>query len=324
MNRIQRLRMGVGRNTGIIITAWREALLAGAHEVAPDHLLTALAVSGGPAAELLSRHGVTVAKLRKATRIRDVDDLASLGIDASTLGQAPRRSPAQLWSSTARIEMSPLAEQLVKPLQEVRGELEALRTLVDHPTAGAAEALRGCGVDIEALRADLTADTWAVPDGIRHVAPIRGLLDGLDQYTVAVTRFAPVDIERIAVVARSPELVVEWLYGGLDVHVDEQRRIVREQKGATVELRKVVDERTGDRVAVAWQEHWTGGKHPDPRGYYLHLLMEPAGMGTRITFTRGFRGFGRAGRMIARLSAELSRVSVAPTIQNLVQVAEDD
>ena len=38
--------MGTGRNMGIIVTAWREALLASAQEVTPDHLLTALAVSG--------------------------------------------------------------------------------------------------------------------------------------------------------------------------------------------------------------------------------------------------------------------------------------
>ncbi|WP_370893329.1 hypothetical protein [Janibacter sp. GXQ6167] len=132
------------------------------------------------------------------------------------------------------------------------------------------------------------------------------------------------NIERLATVARSPELVIQWFYGGPDVHLDEQHRILREQKGATIELRKVVDDRTGDRLAIAWQEHWSGGKLHDPRGYYLHLLMQPAGMGTRVTFTRGFRGFGRGGRVIARLSAELSRVSVNPTIQNLVQVAVDE
>ncbi|MFF5022463.1 Clp protease N-terminal domain-containing protein [Micrococcus luteus] len=324
MNRIQRLFMGTGRNMGIIVTAWREALLVGAQEVTPDHLLTALAVSGGPAAELLARHGVTVARLREATHTRDVNDLASLGIDASTLGQPPRRSIAQLWSTTPKLEMSPLTEQLVKSLQGAGGELEALRTLIDHPTTGAAEALRGCRVDIEALRADLDADTSAIVHGIRHVAPIPGLLDGLVESTVAVTRFVPVDIERLATVTRSPELVVQWFYGGPDVHLDEQHRILREQKAATIELRKVVDERTGDRLAIAWQEHWSGNKHHDPRGYYLHLLMQPAGMGTRITFTRGFRGFGRGGRVIARLSAELSRLSVNPTIQNLVQVAEDE
>lgn len=324
MNRIQRLFMGTGRTMGIIVTAWREALLAGAQEITPDHLLTALAVSGGPAAELLAGHGVTVATLREATHTRDVNDLASLGIDASTLGRPQRRSIAQLWSTTPKLEMSPLTEQLVKSLQDADGEMEALRTLIDHPTTGAAEALRGCGVDIEALRADLDADTSAIAHGIRHVAPIPGLLEGLDESTVAVTRFVPVDIERLATVARSPELVVQWFYGGPDVHLDEQHRILREQKGATIELRKVVDERTGDRLAIAWQEHWSGIKHHDPRGYYLHLLMQPAGMGTRITFTRGFRGFGRGGRVIARLSAELSRLSVNPTIHNLVQVAEDE
>ena len=86
MNRIQRLFMGTGSNMGIIVTAWREALLAGVQEVTPDHLLTALAVSGGPAAELLARHGVTVARGLKQPALAFVLDGDRRRLDAVERG----------------------------------------------------------------------------------------------------------------------------------------------------------------------------------------------------------------------------------------------
>lgn len=327
MNPAQHLRRSTGRSFAILQTAWREAAYLGDHIITLDHLLLGLLMAGGPAAELLARHGARLEPLRQAVRERDQADLQALGIEPRPRPLRSRRGIDELHHGvTGDIEMSPAVESAMRAPARRFDEHGLLRRLLDHPSGGPVEALRLAGVDLEALRRDLALSGRVPVDHNHRTDPIPGLLDGLPETTVCTTRFLPVDLEHVYRAASEATLVRRWFQWDASAEVagvDVLRTTRRVRRGSGVtELRRVIDDRSTGHADVAWQELQVSGLvDHDPRGFYLHLDLTEAPGGTLVRLTRGFRGYGRLGGLMRRLGAALTPLTTAYTVQNLALVA---
>ncbi|GAA1397658.1 Clp protease N-terminal domain-containing protein [Luteococcus peritonei] len=325
MIRLTRLRLALPRTFTLLTTAWHEAQAADAQRITLDHLLLSLLAAGGPASELLARHGATLPSLRAAIRGREVDDLATLGITPPA--PRPRRSLRETVAAPRELVLDPEVERLLNALPLRWGEQEMLRQLLEHPSGGPAVALDKAGVDVAALRQE-AAGPGAFATGHERTAPVPGLLDGQPESTTVVERFLPVAYPLACRVVREPALMAQWGPYGPEAEASgevvlppaaQQERA--RAKGFTQALHRVVDESTPDRTTVAWQERWTGDDK-EQHGFYLHLVLTPAPGGTRLRLTRGAPGFGRLGGLFRRLSALLTPLSTGHLVHGIATVAE--
>lgn len=316
----QKVRMAVPRLFAVTNAGWREAELSGRDAVTLDDLLVALLAIGGPAAELLARHGATVDAVRQGAAEREDDDLASLGIDSSVRPNRVRRTLAELFVSPREYEQTPQVQAFVESLPVTADEYEIVRRLLDHGSGAPAEALARAGVDVEGLRREL--DTAAAPVAKHHrVSPVPGLLDGLGQRAVAVERFLPVPLDQVASAMDNAERVQRWFQVGdaSTVTLEGDELVVSSRRGSLA-LRKVVDEQGEDGSrTIVWQAFTDPAPQGDPRGFYWHAHLAPVEGGTRLRLTRGFRAYGRLGRLASGLGATLAALSTSGLVQGLIE-----
>lgn len=318
MKLFARARAHAPNDYAIMMAAGREAELAGRSIASLDDLLVALLVTGGPAARVLAAHGATLPALRSATRERDADDLASIGVDSSRMTQPSRRSLRDAWTSKRTVDLDPVVQELLK---DAPSEQELLTAVIQYPTGGPAEALRRSGVDVDAV---LAHQPWPSEPTLGQAKPVPGLLDGTRQSTSQVLRFVPVPFERVADVITDPELVAQWIAGpsGVAVTGDAIRvDVSRGPKNAVFEMRRSHLERTADRATVVWQQFWIEPEQADPRGYYLQLTATAADGGTDLRKLQGVNGRGPLAAPARLFSHLMAKASSRMLVQTLVEVA---
>ncbi|MCH8614139.1 SRPBCC family protein [Arsenicicoccus dermatophilus] len=326
MSLASRLSASTGRSFTIQNTAWREAARSGSREVTLDHLLLALLVSGGPAAELLARNGVRLHILRRAVLHRHQADLRGLDAGAPRSATRRRREPRDRQRGVAGdIAFSPAVEQALKitPFTEMR----LLAHLLEHPSGTPAEALRHAGVYVEGVLETAHAEADRPVEGFTACPPVPGLLDGLAESTTTTTRFVPVPIEHVWQAACDAAVVTRWFGWHEDVRIlDEATLRTNRARGVpALELRRVRCElgRLDGVDTVAWQEFTPPSQGGDPRGAYVHLALTPMAGGTHVRLTRGFRGHGPMGGVFRRIGAALTPLSTGSMLHDLALVADD-
>ena len=172
---------------GVVIRARSEAIRTSQAEVGTAQLLVGVASGAGPAADALRAAGAGVAELRKLIppgggpgRLEplDAEALASIGIDLDTVSRATDAAfgPGSLTRTKAarrvrrRKGSSPrLAEPAKAALTLARhaalrlghhhiSASHVLAGVLDQPSSQAISLLKAAGVDVPALRAQVTRD----------------------------------------------------------------------------------------------------------------------------------------------------------------------
>lgn len=316
MKRLSRFPALLPNNFSLLVTAHREATLAGRTSVTLDDLLVALLVSGGSAARVLSTHGVELGALRAATSERDAADLASLGLPMPAF-ETRRLSLSEAMESQRTIEIESAVEEL---LGKLPSEEELLHALIDHPSGGPAEALRRAGVDVTALR----RAPWPRRAESPKAQQVPGLLDGLTVATTSVDRFVPIAFDLVVPTISDPELAVQWLLAGLDTTVEDGvigARVTHGQHTADFEMRRMAAEHDAAHCEVVWQQFWLQPVQDDPRGYYLQVIARPVGTGTELSLVRGIAGRGRFAAPARWISTLFAKGSARSLVQGIVEVA---
>jgi len=142
----------------LLSAAGNEAARLGHERLGPEHLLLGVLAQGGPAAETVAAHGVTLDAARGAVRETDRAQLAAVGIAAPEpvsglpLEAGDLRWPAALDGYVKR------ADRLRKARRDPRLRSQhVLEALLEDDTSACAALLRGLGADVAALRARLAA-----------------------------------------------------------------------------------------------------------------------------------------------------------------------
>lgn len=172
---------------GAVVRAKSEAIRTGQAEVGTEQLLVALAAGTGPAAEALSAAGAGVATLRKlipagggpsALEPLDAEALASIGIDLDTVSRATDAAfgPGSLTRTRAKRRVRRRKGSSPRMAEATKAALTlalhaALRLghnhispghillgVLDQPASRAVSVLKSAGVDVPALRAQVTRE----------------------------------------------------------------------------------------------------------------------------------------------------------------------
>jgi hypothetical protein len=181
---------------GAVVRARSEAIRTSQAEVGTEQLLVGLAAGTGLAAGALEAAGAGVAQLRKLIPAGgglgglaplDAEALASIGIDLDTVSRATDAAfgPGSLTRTRARRRVrrrkasSPrLAESAKAALTLAQHAAQrlghhhisaghVLLGVLDQPAGGAVSILKSAGVDVAALRAQVTAELTRAEGGGR-------------------------------------------------------------------------------------------------------------------------------------------------------------
>ena len=183
-----------------VVRAKSEAIRTGQAEVGPEQLLVGLAAGPGLAADALTAAGAGVAELRKLIpagggpgRLAplDADALASIGIDLDTVSRATDAAfgPGSLTRTRTRRRVRRRKGSSPRMAEATKAALTlalhaALRLghdhissghlllgVLDQPASAAASILTAAGVDVPALRAQVTRELARAESQRRPGAP---------------------------------------------------------------------------------------------------------------------------------------------------------
>ncbi|MDO4239378.1 Clp protease N-terminal domain-containing protein [Micrococcus sp.] len=147
------------RRTAVLLSgAWREALRVSAPRVDPEHLFLGVLSSGGPAARIASRHGLSLEAARRGAAVRAGRQLRAVGTDVAREGRVPRAPLAALDKGGAStLPLSSASEGMLPgrghPLAETAWALE----LLQEPAGVVSALVAAADVDVDALRRSLRA-----------------------------------------------------------------------------------------------------------------------------------------------------------------------
>ncbi len=294
--------------------SWREAVRMREAFVDVDHLLLGLAASGGPAARLLARHGLTLATGRRAARDVDANALGSLGVDVDALAPVPPRPADELHHRAAgHAPMTPRADRLCRALPRRSTERDYLTALLAEPSRTAHEVLQRAGVDVGALTRDLAASTtrWRTPTTVRVASSTPGRRGRcvsslrLEHWTSAprhLVHHAATDLETTSRWLSSPDSGLTAVDGRHETRVDTGRA------GGPLDL--VLTAATAERVR--W-EMWWGQRYG---GSYTLDLTEDEN-GTLIGLNREITTFGHLGAPMMPATRFATGLGLPTLVQNL-------
>ena len=176
-----------GTARGAVVRAKTEAIRTGQAEIGTEQLLVGLASGPGPAGRALEAAGAGVAVLRKLIpagggpgRLEplDAEALASIGIDLDTVSRATdaafgpgsltrtrskrrvrrRRGSSPRMAEPAKAALSLALHAALRLGHNHISSGHLLLGVLDQPASPAVSALRAAGVDIPALRAQVTRE----------------------------------------------------------------------------------------------------------------------------------------------------------------------
>lgn len=165
------------RRTAVLLSgAWREAMRVSAPRVDPEHLFLGVLTSGGPAALVASRHGLSLEAARRGAAVRAGRQLRAVGTDVAREGRIPRAPLAVLdRGGASTVPLSSSSEGMLpgrgQPLSETGWALD----LLQEPAGTVSALVAAAGVDVDALRRSLRAAGDAsdvrLPDAELAVTP---------------------------------------------------------------------------------------------------------------------------------------------------------
>ncbi len=126
----------------VSVTAQEERLRSGHPAIDVDHLFLALLVVGGPAAALLTEHGISLQRAREAVAAVHRAQVASLGITV------PPTPPRRMQPDSEGVEFTDRALTVMQRTDPVSYQLEILVALLDEPSGHLDQAGRAGGVRV--------------------------------------------------------------------------------------------------------------------------------------------------------------------------------
>ena len=171
----------------LLCGAWREALRVSAPRVDPEHLFLGVLTSGGPAARVASRHGLSLEAARRGAAVRAGRQLRAVGTDVAREGRIPRAPLAALdRGGASTIPLSTSSEGMLPGRRQPLSETGWALDLLQEPAGTVSALVAAVGVDVDALRRSLRAAGDAsdvhLPDAELAVTP-EGCLTPADALT---------------------------------------------------------------------------------------------------------------------------------------------
>lgn len=294
-----------------LTAGWREAARARDPYMDLDHLLIGLIAAGGPAAQLLTQHGLDLPSARTAASAVQADSVALLGVDAKAVpASAPRPIRELNQGAAGDVPMSERMREFVNRTGGRASERDLLRALLAEPSGTIREMIEHAGADPEAVMADVDdAADWTTPTPRRA----RTVESQARERTAAVqlTHFVPADVRLVRSVAADHARASEWLMLP-DVEQQEDGTLAgtwtKRSRTSTLRLALTVD--CEDRVR--WSDQWDGG----PWGWY-ELRLTPAEGGTLLTLIRAVHPLGRLGAALSPLIRLTNGLGLLVRAQNL-------
>lgn len=307
------------------MAAWREAARLRHPEIDLDHLYLGLLAQGGPAAQLLGGHGITLASARHAVRELTVEELAGLGIDTRSMLQPPPRPTTQLHhGAVGEIPMSERARELAVTARSVRTNLATLHALLDEPSGRVRRLLTWDGADPDAVRTE--AHDHGSDRGSAELVEADPALLPRSTRAVRYRQYVSAAPDDVADVIADPDILSSWAVKPEDViRCDGQAVLTRHGRGSkTMTLRWTVHRSTGpDGPVVTWRQTITGGPHDGQPLTYDRYDLRPQGRGSEVTRTRGIRTRRLLGRLLTPATARLAGLGMPVALQNIAYAVAD-
>lgn len=296
-----------------LTAAWREAARARDPYIDVDHLLIGLLSAGGPAARLLTRHGLELPSARRAASAVQADSLAMIGVDALALPvPAPRAISDLHQDHVGRLPMSERAKHLVDRLGlRHASDRDLLRALLVEPSGTVHKLIESCGADPAALMREVERPAdWTTPTPRRsRTVEARGA-----QRTVAVElgHFVPADPRLVRSVAADLSLAPQWLMLPDMTRQEDDRTLAmtwtKRGRTSTLRLALLKDE----EEQVRWSEWWD-----DRPGGWFDLRLARVDGGTMLSFARVSRPIGVLGAALAPWMRLTNGLGLLVRAQNL-------
>ncbi|GAA4693221.1 hypothetical protein GCM10025781_08250 [Kocuria gwangalliensis] len=294
-----------------LTAGWREAARAREPYIDLDHLLIGLIAAGGPAAQALSQHDITLSSARTAAGAVQADAVAQLGVDVHVLPASTPRPVSELnYDDAGDVPSAKRVQRLLDSLGMRVTERDLLRALLAEPSGTIREMIEHTGADPKAVMADVEdAADWTTPTPRRA----RTVESQAHERTVAVllTHFIPADAPLVRSVAADPALAPQWLMlPEMEQQADGALAGTWTKRARTSTLRLALTADAQDRVR--WSDQWNDG----PWGWY-DLRLTPAEGGTMLTLTRAVRPLGLVGAALGPVIRLTNGLGLLVRAQNL-------
>ncbi|UBH25493.1 hypothetical protein KW076_04705 [Micrococcus porci] len=164
------------RRTAVLLSgAWREALRVSAPRVEPEHLFLGVLASGGPAARVSARQGLSLTAARRGAAVRANRQLRAVGEDVARAGRIPRTPLAAVdRGGAATLPLSAASEGMLPARRLAMTEAAWALDLLQEPAGAVSALVAAAGVDVDALRHALRAadrDEPRLPGAALDVMP---------------------------------------------------------------------------------------------------------------------------------------------------------
>ena len=290
-------------------------------EIDVDHLYLGLLAVGGQAARILGRHGVSLTSARRRVREALIDDLATLGLQATGDVVPPPKAARELdfadWRATSR------AHDLVNRAPLRKGTAAALATLIAEPSGVVRHLLVTDGVDPDQLMTEL-ASAPTEPDPVERVAYDPSLLPA-PAWAKRLRHYLSSPPDLVADAIADAALLAAWAYDPNKAQVDDSGETIRHTRGSrTMTVRAHhTRRREGESEVVTWIQEVASGAHAGQPLCYDRFVVAAAPGGTELLHTAGQRSFGLLGRLTAPLAGWFSWVGMQYAAQRIgLEVAD--
>ena len=265
----------------VSVTAQEERLRSGHPAIDVDHLFLALLVVGGPAAALLTEHGISLQRAREAVAAVHRAQVASLGITV------PPTPPRRMQPDSEGVEFTDRALTVMQRTDPVSYQLEILVALLDEPSGHLDQVLAELGVSESALRTAALAQV----DRLGSARPAAS--EAVSRWPeVSFTGYVPAPPAAVFGLLSDPHRRSEWSqphHGRVEVdpaggvttfYQPDPPAIGLKRRLSWLRSDHTVVEAEPDRL-MAWSTVLTG--HGRRRGQSgLSVELAPEGVGTRL------------------------------------------
>ncbi len=277
--------------------SWREAARDRSGEIDLDHLYLGLITLGGSAAQLLGRHGISLASARRRVQERrlgegvsgQAPDAAALPpLTIGELGEGP-------WKATAR------ASDLIASAGKAPDTFGMLVALLQEPTGTVRGLVGADGVLPQSLVPELKqgADDQYAAGRV----PVDTTILPRPARAHRIHFFVSAPPSRVADALADPATLALWALDPARSELSDGGETVRHRRGGrTLTLRYHHKRAVTDGVdSVTWIAEMLDAPHAGEALMYDTFTCVPAPGGTDLIRTEGRRRFGVVGQLLAPL-----------------------
>ncbi|MBW3085499.1 hypothetical protein KEM60_01699 [Austwickia sp. TVS 96-490-7B] len=301
--------------------AWREAARRRAAVIEVTDLLLGLLAWGGPCAQILAEHGVTLAVAREAAENAQRHRLTApdMDVDMAVPPLVPRPVEELHHGAVGDLFLDRQSRHLLDSLPRGWSETDLLAVLLREPTRRVAELLDHAGADPEVLHPCLSGPLMLptpVPRRLRATPPLPALSDEvrpavmLDFFISAAPRVVHHAATDAACALRWAHFYEGAVVDGHGLAATERGHghpIVFQFTRMVADTDRVVWVTTRDGVPVGWHE----------------ICLSAVAGGTQVVMTQGTRVHGRLSDMMNTFSQIMTSVSLPTTAQDLTSVCSE-